>query len=34
LHLVVRLVLKTSSGRITPSVAGSIPALSVIENIV
>jgi hypothetical protein len=29
LELVFRLVLKTSGGRITPSVAGSIPALSV-----
>ena len=29
LELVFRLVFKTSSGRITPSVAGSIPALSV-----
>jgi hypothetical protein len=28
LELVFRLVLKTSGGRITPSVAGSIPALS------
>jgi hypothetical protein len=29
LELVFRLVFKTSGGRITPSVAGSIPALSV-----
>ncbi len=28
MDLVFRLVFKTSSGRITPSVAGSIPALS------
>jgi hypothetical protein len=28
LELVFRLVFKTSGGRITPSVAGSIPALS------
>jgi hypothetical protein len=31
MHLVVRLVFKTSSGRITPPVAGSIPALSEIK---
>ena len=30
MKLVFQLVFKTSSGRITPSVAGSIPALSVI----
>ena len=32
MDLVFRLVFKTSSGRIIPSVAGSIPALSVPTN--